>query len=241
MAEYTLVTKTKNGMMSAVDKVKLDGIEEGANNYTLPDKLPASMITEDETRKFITFDEKTKLDNLYTKDQIDKQITNATPEATVNKAGLLSAADKIKLDSIETGANKYVLPKTLPASIMTEDEEHRFTTDTEKASYADKYTKVEVNTLISNATPLASHTVNGLMRSTDKVKLDGIEEGANNYKLPDTQPASMITEDETHQFVTSTDKTVYADKFTKAETRDAIAKATPIVTTGTAGLMTAAD
>ena len=241
MAEYTLVTKTKNGLMSAVDKVKLDGIEEGANNYTLPDKLPASMITEDETRKFITFDEKTKLDNLYTKDQIDQQITSATHEASVDKAGLLSAADKIKLDSIETGANKYVLPKTLPASIMTEDEDHRFTTDTEKASYADKYTKVEVNTLISNATPLASHTVNGLMRSTDKVKLDGIEEGANNYTLPDELPASMITEDETHQFVTSTDKTVYADKFTKAETRDAIAKATPIVTTGTAGLMTAAD
>jgi len=241
MAEYTLVTKTKNGLMSAVDKVKLDGIEEGANNYKLPDKLPASMITEDESRKFITFDEKTKLDNLYTKDQIDQQITSATPEASVDKAGLLSAADKIKLDSIETGANKYVLPKTLPASIMTEDEEHRFTTDTEKASYADKYTKVEVNTLISNATPLASHTVNGLMRSTDKVKLDGIEEGANNYTLPDELPASMITEDETHQFVTSTDKTVYADKFTKAETRDAIAKATPIVTTGTAGLMSAAD
>ena len=241
MAEYTLVTKTKNGMMSAVDKVKLDGIEEGANNYTLPDKLPASMITEDESRKFITFDEKTKLDNLYTKEQIDQQITSATPEASVDKAGLLSAADKIKLDSIETGANRYVLPKTLPASIMTEDEDHRFTTDTEKASYADKYTKVEVNTLISNATPLASHTVNGLMRSTDKVKLDGIEEGANNYTLPDELPASMITEDETHQFVTSTDKTVYADKFTKAETRDAIAKATPIVTTGTAGLMTAAD
>ena len=241
MAEYTLVTKTKNGLMSAVDKVKLDGIEEGANNYKLPDKLPASMITEDESRKFITFDEKTKLDNLYTKDQIDQQITSATPEATINKAGLLSAADKIKLDSIETGANKYVLPKTLPASIMTEDEEHRFITDTEKASYADKYTKVEVNTLISNATPLASHTVNGLMRSTDKVKLDGIEEGANNYTLPDELPASMITEDETHQFVTSTDKTVYADKFTKAETRDAIAKATPIVTTGTAGLMSAAD
>ena len=241
MAEYTLVTKTKNGLMSAVDKVKLDGIEEGANNYTLPDKLPASMITEDESRKFITFDEKTKLDNLYTKDQIDQQITSATPEASVDKAGLLSAADKIKLDSIETGANKYVLPKTLPASIMTEDEDHRFTTDTEKASYADKYTKVEVNTLISNATPLASHTVNGLMRSTDKVKLDGIEEGANNYTLPDELPASMITEDETHQFVTSTDKTIYADKFTKAETRDAIAKATPIVTTGTAGLMSAAD
>ena len=241
MAEYTLVTKTKNGLMSAVDKVKLDGIEEGANNYTLPENLPASMITEDESRKFITFDEKTKLDNLYTKDQIDQQLTSATPEASVDKAGLLSAADKIKLDSIETGANKYVLPKTLPASIMTEDEDHRFITDTEKASYADKYTKVEVNTLISNATPLASHTVNGLMRSTDKVKLDGIEEGANNYTLPDELPASMITEDETHQFVTSTDKTVYADKFTKAETRDAIAKATPIVTTGTAGLMSAAD
>ena len=241
VAEYTDVTTEKHGLMTAVDKVKLDGIEEGANNYTLPEKLPASMITEDETHKFITTVEKTKLDDLYTKDQIDKQITNATPEATVDKAGLLSAADKIKLDGIETGANKYVLPKTLPATIIAEDEEHRFTTDTEKASYADKYTKVEVNTLISNASQLATHEINGWMRSSDKVKLDGIEEGANNYRLPDTLPASMITEDETHQFVTSTDKTVYADKYTKAETRDAIAKATPIVTTGTDGLMSAAD
>ena len=42
------------------------------------------MITEDESRKFITFDEKTKLDNLYTKDQIDQQKTDVVdqPDAT---------------------------------------------------------------------------------------------------------------------------------------------------------------
>ena len=33
---YSVATQTANGLMSADDKVKLDGIAEGANNYTLP-------------------------------------------------------------------------------------------------------------------------------------------------------------------------------------------------------------
>ena len=77
VAEYTDVTTEKHGLMTAVDKVKLDGIEEGANNYTLPEKLPASMITEDETHKFITTAEKAKIANSYNKDEIIKiRLTN---------------------------------------------------------------------------------------------------------------------------------------------------------------------
>lgn len=33
---YSAATTTTNGLMSAADKTKLDGIDEGANNYTLP-------------------------------------------------------------------------------------------------------------------------------------------------------------------------------------------------------------
>lgn len=46
-------------------------------------------------------------------------------------------------------------------------------------------------------------------------KLDGIEEGANKYIHPANHPASMITTDLTHQFVTATDKTRWDDKADK--------------------------
>lgn len=42
--------------------------------------------------------------------------------------------------------------------------------------------------------------------SDQKEKLLNIENGANKYIHPETHPASMITEDETHQFVTSEEK-----------------------------------
>lgn len=53
---------------------------------------------------------------------------------------------------------------------------------------------------------IASKTEDGLMSKEDKNKLDGVEEGANKYIHPDTHPATMITEDETHRFVTDAEK-----------------------------------
>jgi hypothetical protein len=35
-ADKTDATQSAHGLMSATDKIKLDGIEAGANNYTLP-------------------------------------------------------------------------------------------------------------------------------------------------------------------------------------------------------------
>lgn len=49
---------------------------------------------------------------------------------------------------------------------------------------------------------LASQTTHGRMSREDKIKLDGIEEGATNYKHPDTHPAPMIVQDKDHRFVT---------------------------------------
>lgn len=53
-ATFALATTSANGLMSASDKSKLDGIATGANNYTHPSTHPASMITQDSTRRMVS-------------------------------------------------------------------------------------------------------------------------------------------------------------------------------------------
>lgn len=62
-------------------------------------------------------------------------ITTSIPTATSSKKGLMSAADKAKLDGVAAGANNYVHPSTHPASMIVQDPTHRFVTDTEKAAW----------------------------------------------------------------------------------------------------------
>lgn len=117
----TGATQTVMGMLSAADKKKLDGVDENANNYTHPSSHPASMITQDSTHRFATDAEKTAWN-----------AKASTAAATQSAAGLLSAADKKKLDGVATGANNYTHPSTHPASMITQDSTHRFATDAEK-------------------------------------------------------------------------------------------------------------
>lgn len=53
-ATFALATTSANGLMSASDKSKLDGIASGANNYTHPANHPASMITQDSARRMVS-------------------------------------------------------------------------------------------------------------------------------------------------------------------------------------------
>ena len=123
------------GLMSAADKTKLEGIEEGANNYTT--NHPASMITGLST--VATSGSYTDLTNtptipalngiVYNIESVDYTATEAvlnfselTAENTVEEselpinsasattAGLMSAADKVKLNGIADNANNYVHP-----------------------------------------------------------------------------------------------------------------------------------
>jgi hypothetical protein len=55
-----------------------------------------------------------------------------TSVATQAANGLMAAADKKKLDGVAAGANNYVHPSAHPASMITQDATHRFTSDTEK-------------------------------------------------------------------------------------------------------------
>ena len=86
-----------------------------------------------------------------------------------------STIEKSKLAGIETGANKYVHPSTHVPSVIAQDTNNRFVTDADKAVWNGKA-----------STAIATTSVNGLMSSTDKSKLDGIAVSANNYVHPGT-------------------------------------------------------
>ena len=153
-ASTDVATGEANGLMSSGDKEKLDGIEAGANKYTHPTNHAATMITEDIDHKFVS----------------EAQIAawNAKADTTVvttEANGLMLAADKTKLDGIEAGANNYVHPTNHAATMITEDETHRFVTDTEKSTWNNKADKT-----------VASTSEDGLMSAADKTKLDGLDE-----------------------------------------------------------------
>ena len=151
-ASTAVVTQSANGLMSAADKKKLDGVAAGANNYQHPATHPASVIVQDSTHRFVTDTEKTTWNGKA-----------STTVATQSANGLMSAADKKKLDGVATGANNYQHPATHPASVIVQDSTHRFVTDTEKSSWNNKAAR-DVATQISK----------GLMSALDKEKLDCI-------------------------------------------------------------------
>ena len=95
---YNPATKSTNGLMSAEDKTKLDGIAAGANNYTLPtasgDTLGGVKTTSTVTSAS-GYTPAPIIDGVpYYKD------TNTTYNpATQSANGLMTAADKKKLDA----------------------------------------------------------------------------------------------------------------------------------------------
>ena len=154
-ASTAVVTQSANGLMSAADKKKLDGVAAGANNYQHPATHPASVIVQDSTHRFVTDTEKTTWNGKA-----------STAVATQSANGLMSAADKKKLDGVAAGANNYQHPATHPASVIVQDSTHRFVTDTEKTTWNGKA-----------STAVATQSANGLMSAADKKKLDDLTGG----------------------------------------------------------------
>lgn len=105
----------------------------------------------------------------------------------------VSNADKISID-------------ITPNTFALEEDLQRHTTDKvmhitagERKGWDDKAEK-------DHSHPEATDTEAGFLAAADKEKLDGIEEGANNYSHPDTHHADIITQDSTHRFVTDAEK-----------------------------------
>ena len=191
--EPVLATQEQDGLMSKEDKKKLDSMSEGGGGSTPIESIDASKVIQDETHRFVTDVEKTTWNSKA-----------GTDKATGAADGLMAKEDKVKLDAIEAEANKYVHPANHPATMITEDTDHKFVTETQIASWDAKATG-----------EVATGSKDGLMSKEDKTKLDTVEEGANKYVHPANHEASMIIEDETHRFVTDTEKTTWNTPATK--------------------------
>lgn len=112
---HSEATASSSGFMSSSDKAKLGGIEAKANNYVHPSHTAKSngfyKVTVDSQGHVSGTASVTKSD--ITALGIPAQDTTYS-NATESDGGLMTASDKKKLNSIESGANKYVLPPTLP-------------------------------------------------------------------------------------------------------------------------------
>ena len=197
-AETDLVTISVNGLMSATDKVKLNGVETGANNYTHPASHSLDVITETASKKIMTDTERTKLSgieanannyshpashtpSIITEDTTHRFVTDAektawdakagTSEATEGVAGLMSAADKTKLDGVEANANNYSHPASHNATIINQDSTHRFVTDAEKTGWNAKLDAAG-GTVSGDLTVSGNLTINGTTTAIDTVNLE---------------------------------------------------------------------
>lgn len=102
---------------------------------------------------------------------------------TTTKDGLMTATDKVKLDGIENGANRYVHP------LHTSHTNGLYKVTVDSLGHVSAVTNVSKTDITSLGIPAqdttysdATQTEHGLMSSTDKQKLDGFL-SANSYAL----------------------------------------------------------
>lgn len=95
-----VATTAEPGFMSAEDKAKLDGVEDGANKTVVDAALDA--------------DSTNPVQNKAVKAALDTKA--GTEVATASANGLMSKDDKAKLDDVEAGANKTTVDAALDAA-----------------------------------------------------------------------------------------------------------------------------
>ena len=180
------------------EKNKLAGIDSGANNYSLP-------TASSSTLGGVKIGSNISISNgiiSISKDNVTAALgytpptTNTTYNvATTSANGLMSSADKSKLDGIASNANNYSLPTA--------------STSTLGGVKIGSGISISSGTIsVANATTSA----NGLMSSADKTKLNNIE---NNY-VPRTTPTAFsistnawtVNNSETSEFIYYADITV---------------------------------
>jgi hypothetical protein len=174
---YSAATQSASGLMSAADKKKLDGIATGANNYTytLPNAT-SSTLGGVKIGSNITVSSGTislTKSNVTTALGYTPPTTNTTySAATTSAAGLMSAADKTKLDGIAASANNYVLPAatTVLGGVKTTSTVTSTSGLTACPIIDGTVYYKDTNTTYS----VATQSANGLMSANDKKALDGM-------------------------------------------------------------------
>lgn len=103
---YSNATQSTAGLMSTGDKKKLDGIAEGANKYSLP---TASSSTLGGVKIGYTTANKNYAVQLDGNNNAYVSVPWIDSQATEGTDGLMSYADKMKLNGIEANANNFEL------------------------------------------------------------------------------------------------------------------------------------
>lgn len=198
-------TTSANGLMSSADKVKLDGVEDGATKTIVDDAMSDTSTNPVQNKVVMKYIDshgslppvsakndtmliqvvdgayalRTKESIFPVDDALDtesknavengiiarrfEQLSGAMLPATSKRDGLMSAANYSKLSGIEAGANKTVVDAALDAA-----SENPVQNKAVKAALDGKA-----------GTAVATTSANGLMSAADKAKLDGVEAGAN--------------------------------------------------------------
>ena len=117
--------------------------------------------------------------------KIPNSTVTASSDGTGGSNGLMLATDKEKLDGIATNANNYSHPTYTaktgnPTANQTPGFGGSFTV-TQFTSNSTGHISAATDRTITIPNSVVTTTTNGLMSSTDKTKLDGIANNANNY------------------------------------------------------------
>ncbi len=164
---YNLATTDTNGLMSAADKSKLDGLG-GTGDYILP-------IASDTLLGGVKIGEGININNGV----ISVDNTTYSP-ATSTQNGLMSSTDKSKLDNIDSNANNYTLPKASSSALGGIKIGTNLSINTDGVVSS-------TNTTYNNATTNTA----GLMSGADKSKLDGLPSTIPTYTLPEADASTI--------------------------------------------------
>ena len=241
---YSAATTETDGLMSSEDKTKLNGIATGANAYVHP-----SYTAQESGLYKVTIDSLGHVSAVsgVTKSDItdlgipesDTTYSTATTEAD----GLMSSSDKTKLNGIDTGANAYVHPS------YTAQESGLYKVTVDSTGHVSAVTDVQKSDITSLGIPESDTTydnatteADGLMSSSDKTKLNGIETGANAYVHP------SYTAESSGLYKVAVDSTGHVSEVTAVEKSDITALGIPEsdttysnATTSSDGLMSSED
>lgn len=138
-ADKKLATIFEAGLMSTMDKEKIDTVERYSNYYVHPEFHSADMIEETELRKFVT------------QQQIDTWSNPSGVLASETQDGAMSKDLYIKLMEIEDKANKYVHPAKHSSTDIAQDVLHRFVTDEQIKAWDRKEDTISVIARVANA------------------------------------------------------------------------------------------
>lgn len=182
-----LASSTTNGEMSSADKSKLDGIDAGAQvnqNSFSNIKVGTSTIASGSATD--TFELAQGSNVTISADAATKKVTIAATDTTYKAAtasadGLMTAADKAKLDGIASGANAYTHPSgSAPSKALG-----LYKISTDAQSHVASAAEVKKEDITALGIPaqdttygLATPSDNGLMSAADVRKLAGIAAGA---------------------------------------------------------------